>query len=187
MVRRVVGGVVVALLVALTLAATADARITLRPRSHFDSFFFHAQYSTTPFNPADAFGIEIWNCSSGVMPIFIPDREAIVVCLDESGAEPTLADLVYAVEVPGGTCTDHGRSCFYRNGRVNDKTGGVAYLRILYSGHRHGNKVWLQSFGDLSSATQAKMLLIITINGHPRASLEDTFTPLLNGGWFSHF
>ena len=185
--RRTFGGAVAALLTILLLVTAADARTTIRPRSRLDSFFFHGHYSTTPFDPADALGIQLWNCASGVMPTYIPNRESLVVCRDGTDAEPVLAQLVYTVELPGGSCKNRGRSCFFRDRSATDKTGGISYFRVMFSGGTHGNRVWLQSFGDLSAANQANMMLIITINGHSRASFEDTFTPLLHGGWYSVF
>lgn len=184
---RTVGGVVALGLTILVLVTVADARTTIRPRPRLDSFFFHGHYSTTPFDPADALGIELWNCANGATPVFNADRELRILCFDGPQAEPTLADLVYTVELPGGSCIDRGRSCFYRNRLANDVTGGISYMRVMYSGNSHGNKVWLESFGDLSAADQANMMLIITVNGRPNALFVDTFTPLLNGGWTSKF
>ena len=39
----------------------------------------------------------------------------------------------------------------------------------------------------MSAADQANMLLLIRIDGNPRAVLEETFDPLPGGGWFSEF
>lgn len=174
-------------LVLLAAADVADARITIRPRAEADAFFFHANYSQQPFDPATAFGIEIYNCPSGSLPIFVADREPIVVCDPAAAAGPTLAALVHALELPGGSCVDHGRSCYYRNGRIDETNPGIRYVRIQYSRRGRGNRVWLDAFGDFSAADQANMLLVITIDGRPRAVLGDTFRPLANGGWFSFF
>jgi hypothetical protein len=171
----------------LATAGIADARITIRPRAESDAFFFHAQYSREPFDPASDFALEIYNCPSGAMPIHLAEREPLVLCDPAASGGPTLADLVYAVEVPGGSCEDHGRSCYFRDPTVDESNPGVSILRIQYSRRGHGNRVWLESFGDFSTATQANMLLLIKINGQPRAVLEDAFRPLGNGGWFSLF
>jgi hypothetical protein len=119
------------------------------------------------------------------MPVFIANREPLVVCGYEAGAY-VLAKLVYEVELPAGACLDHGRSCYYRDGDAVH-AGGIRYLRVQYARRRHGNRVWLESFGDLSAADQANMLILVTVDGIPRATLQDTFVPLQSGGWFSRF
>ena len=183
--RRLGFGLAVLIAVAL-VAEAADAKITLRPRSPHDNFFFHGNYSAQPFDPTSAFGIEIWNCADGTMPTFIADRVPLVVCGFDVATGYVLADLVYAVGLPAGACIDHGRSCYYRNGDAV-KAGGVRYLRVQYARRGHGNRVWLESYGDLSAADQANMLVLITVDGAPRALLQDTFMPITNGGWFSRF
>jgi hypothetical protein len=168
-------------------AGGADARITIRPHSDHDNFFFHASYSKEPFDPSTSFGLQVWNCGTGAMPTFVADREPIIVCLQAGSADIALAELAYTVEIPGGSCIDHGRSCYYRNPDVDFTSDGVRYFRVQYSRRGRGNRVWLESYGDLSAATQANMMIVITVDGTPRAVLTDTFTPLGNGGWFSHF
>ena len=174
-------------LVILTTAELAEARITIRPRTDSDAFFFHANYSKQPFDPASNFGIEVYNCSSGSMPILVADREPLIICDPGATAGPELAEFLYGVEVPGGSCIDHGRSCYFRNPDVDESHPGVSFLRIQYSRRGHGNRVWLEAFGDFSAADQASMLMLITIDGQPRAVLTDTFRPLGNGGWYSLF
>jgi hypothetical protein len=171
---------------AFTIAASvADAKIALRPRAPHDDFFFHANYSTQPFDPKSAFGLAIWNCADGAMPVLLADREPLVVCGFEAGAY-VLARLVYEVALPAGACLDHGRSCYYRDGRA-PKAGGVRHLRVQYARRGHGNRVWLESYGDLSAADQANMLIVVTVDGTPRATVQDTFVRLSTGGWFSRF
>ena len=173
---------------ALVLAAgVADARIAIRLHgSPYDEFFFHGNYSAEPFTPSDAFGIEIWNCASGDAPTFVADRQVSILCLHPDGTV-TAGSLAYAVDVAAGACVDHGRSCYYRNPDVPSRADGVRSLRIQYARRHHGNRVWVDSYGDVSAADQASMLIVIKVNGVPRATLNDTFTPLPSGGWYSPF
>ena len=183
--RRVVLGL--AMMMAFGLAAhLADAKITLRPRAPHDNFFFHGNYSTEPFAPSSSFGVEIWNCADGTMPALITAREPLIVCGYDVATGYIFADPVYAVALPAGACLDHGRSCYYRDGTAAQR-GGIRYLRVQYARRGHGNRVWLESFGDLSGADQANMLVLITVDGVPRATLQETFIALPSGGWFSRF
>lgn len=182
--KRLVCGMVIGTALAM-IAQVGEAKIALRPRAPHDNFFFHGNYSTQPFDPKSQFGIAVWNCADGSMPALLATREPLIVC----GTDPAtfvLADLVYEVALPAGACVDHGRSCYYRDGSAV-QAGGIRYLRVQYARRGHGNRVWLESFGDLSAADQASMLLVITVDGTPRASLQETFIPLPSGGWFSPF
>lgn len=183
--RRLALGLATVMMLGVVTSA-ADAKITLRPRSPHDNFFFHGNYSAQPFDPSSAFGLQIWNCANGALPAFIADRTPLIVCGYAPATGYDLADLVYDVALPAGTCDDHGRSCYYRDPGAAS-AGGVRYLRVQYARRGHGNRVWLESFGDLSAAQQANMLILITVDGVPRATLQDTFIPLPNGGWFSPF
>ena len=175
------------LFVLLVAAGVAEARIAIRMHgAPYDEFFFHGNYSAEPFQPSDGIGIEIWNCVSGEVPTFVADRLATIVCRQSDGTT-TPGSLAYAADVPPGSCVDHGRSCYYRNPDVPFRADGVRSLRIQYARRHHGNRVWLESYGDLSAADQANMLIVIKVNGLPRATLDDTFTPLPNGGWYSPF
>ncbi len=166
----------------------ADAKITIRPGSASDNFFFHGNYSSIPFDPATSFGIQVWNCPNGTPPIFLSQSPPVVVCeLDPTGKDHLLADLVYEVNVPPGTCNDHGGSCYFRDGTISADNPGVRYFRVRYARQGRGNRVWLESYGDLSAARHPSMMILITIDGLPRALLDDTFRPLRNGGWFSPF
>jgi hypothetical protein len=171
----------------LCLAPAGDAKITLRPHEDADGFFFHANYSSVPFSPSDGFGLEIWNCANGEMPVFIADVQPVVACGFDDATGLLLAERIYAVALAPGACVDHGASCYFRDPDVPSLRTGIRYLRIRYARQRHGNRVWLQSYGDLSGADQANMLIVIKINGGPRAALNDTFVPLPGGGWFSPF
>jgi hypothetical protein len=186
--QRKVGlvAVSVAALVAAIGVRSATARITIRPHAPTDTFFFHAHYSG-PFDPSTDFTIEIWNCASGVPPSFLSGVTPPVVCRDGTPTGFTVATMAYAVHIPGGSCVDHGRSCYYRNRAFDRREGGTRYFRVEYPRRNRGNRVWLESSGDLSAADQANMLLLIRIDGNPRAVLEETFDPLPGGGWFSEF
>jgi hypothetical protein len=182
----VVTTVLIAALVA-GVAGDAHAKITIRRHSPADSFFFHGNYSSVPFTPGDSFALQIWNCPQGQAPEFIAGAIPFVACGYDPATGYALADLAYEVALEGGVCKDHGRSCYYRDPSVPRERDGVRYFRVRYASHGHGNRVWLETFGDLSAAIQANMLLVIRVNGGPRAVLQDTFTPLAGGGWFSPF
>lgn len=176
----------VALMVAA--AGVADAKIALRRATPNDNFFFHGNYSTVPFDPATTFGIQIWNCADGAMPTMFVARTPLIVCaIDPTGLNPVLANLVSEVQVPGGSCQDHGGSCYFRNRSASTHQAGVRYFRVRYARGGRGNRVWLDTYGHLSAAHHANMLILITIDGVPRAGLPHTFFPLRNGGWYSPF
>jgi hypothetical protein len=183
--RRITGALLAALV--LDAVGTAEAKITIRRHSPADAFSFHGNYSTEPFSPSDGFALQIWNCANGALPEFVPDRTPIVVCGYDPATGYVLAELVYEVALPAGACNDHGSSCYYRDPSIPSQGDGVRYFRVRYARHGHRNRVWLESYGDLSKAVQANMMLLIRINGGPRAVLHDTFTPLPDGGWFSPF
>ena len=184
--KRILAGLVLALVAITGVADVGEAKITIRRHAATDAFFFHGNYSSQPFDPRDHFALEIWNCANGAVPVLIADRDPFVICGYDAASGYAYGDLVYAVDVPGGTCVDHGRSCYYRRHDGAD-TDGVSYFRVRYARRGHGNRVWLESSGDLSAADQASMLIIIKTNGAPRATLQDVFTPLPNGGWFSAY
>lgn len=166
----------------------ADAKIAIRRDTPNDNFFFHGNYSTVPFDPATTFGIQIWNCPDGAMPTMFVARTPLIVCtVDPKGVNHGLAELVHEVEVPGGTCKDHGGSCYFRNRAASSEQAGLRYFRVRYARGGRGNRVWLDTYGDFSAAQQANMLILITIDGLPRAGLPHTFFPLRNGGWYSPF
>jgi hypothetical protein len=177
------------LIAALIVGAAGDvhAKITIRRHVPSDSFFFHGNYSSVPFTPSDGFALQLWNCAGGQVPEFIAGPTPFVACGYDPKTGYALADLVYQVALPGGVCKDHGRSCYYRDATVPRERDGVRYFRVRYARQGHGNRVWLESYGDLSAAIQANMLIVIRVNGGPRAVLQDTFTPLPDGGWFSPF
>jgi hypothetical protein len=184
-VRPMLVGLLVGAVAVLSVGVT-EARITIRPRSPLDSFYFHASYSRTPFDPASSFGLEVWNCADGTMPTLITDAVSAVLCGVGTDAA-TEAILAYVVELPAGACIDHGGSCYYRSSDIAGTTPGIRTLRIQYARRGRPNRVWLQSYDDLSAATQANMLLLIKADGTSRALLQDEFTPLSRGGWFSRF
>ncbi|MCC6847109.1 MAG: hypothetical protein IT294_01310 [Deltaproteobacteria bacterium] len=175
-----------ALVATMLVAWTAEAEIAIRPASPLGSFYFHGKYSRQPFDPSTGFGLQVWNCANGAMPTLMTDTTPLVAC----GAAPDggwiLADRVHEVALPAGACVDHGCSCYYRD-RSARSSGGIRSLRIQYARRGHANRVWLESFGDLSGARQANMFVVITIDGVPRATMQDTFQALRNGGWFSDY
>jgi hypothetical protein len=183
--RKGIERLLMSVLALICLADVADARITIRRHSPYDNFFFHGDYYGEPFDPSGAFSLELWNCADGAMPTFIADREPLIVCDYNAEAGFTLGNLVYSIEVSAGSCIDHGRSCYYRNRDVSSRTAGIRYFRVQYPRALRGNLVWLDSYGDLSSANQANMLILIEINGNPTAIRNDTFRPLNDGGWSS--
>ena len=186
--RATRGWILPAAVLVLAWAAVADAKITIRPDAPNDGFFFHGNYSSVPFDPATGFSIHIWNCADGSVPMFLSQSPPLVVCeLDPDGIDHLLAELVYEVHVPPGTCKDHGGSCYYRDRTVSRENPGLRYFRVRYARQGRGNRVWLDTYGDLSAAQHANMVIVITIDGVPRALLEDTFRPMRNGGWFSPF
>jgi hypothetical protein len=186
--RRRLSSLLAAIALVATVGSIADAKITIRPDEPSDNFFFHGNYSSVPFDPATGFGIQIWNCADGSPPMFLSQSPPLVVCeLDPTGIDHLLAELVYEVNVPPGTCDDHGSSCYYRDRRVTAENPGIRYFRVRYARQGRGNRVWLESYGDLSAARHPSMMVLITIDGLPRALLDDTFRPLANGGWFSPF
>jgi hypothetical protein len=170
-------------LVLVCVTGVADARIAIRRHPSYDHFSFHANYSTVPFDPSDTFTIELWNCANGAMPIFVADIEPLIVCAYDPENLFTLAELVYSVEVPGGTCVDRRRSCYYRDRDVPSRGLGLRRFKVHYATANRGNKVWLDSYGDLSPVNQANMLLVIKINDRPTATRSDTYLPLSNEGW----
>lgn len=186
--RRRRTSLLAAMAVVATMGGVADAKITIRPDLPSGNFFFHGNYSSVPFDPTTGFGIQIWNCADGSAPIFLSQNPPLVVCeLDPFGIDHLLAELVYAVNVPPGTCDDHGSSCYFRDRSVTAGNPGIRYFRVRYARQGRGNRVWLESYGDLSAARHPSMMILITIDGLPRAILDDVFRPLRNGGWFSPF
>jgi len=178
------GRIAAFVLVVVCVASAADAKITLRSRTPLDDVFFHGSFSTDPFDPTTSFALQIWNCPDGAMPTYVPDDPPLVACAYDPTTGYTAADLVYGVAVPARTCADHGRSCYYRNSDVPSVTGGVRFFRVRYAAGDRPNRVWLDSWGDLSGATQANMLVLIAIDGRPRAMRTATFTALTSGGWY---
>jgi hypothetical protein len=172
----------VATLLLLVVASAAQANITLKLREGADEFYFHGQYHGEPFNPADEFEMEIWNCANGQLPNVTSAPQPICPVPGSPGEfEP--AQLVYSVLIPGGTCIDRRLSCSFRDRDARAARSGLVQFRVQYDNGRHGNKIWLQSFGDLSLANSAQMYLVIKRNGNSEADLLGAFQPLRSGGW----
>ncbi len=118
-------------LLALGLASGAEGAITVRRHAPVDAFFFHGSYSSAPFSPSDGFGVELWNCPGGEMPVFIADREPLVVCGYDAATGFVLADLAYAVALEPRACDDHGSSCYYRAIPFPPSAGHPAFAHPL--------------------------------------------------------
>jgi hypothetical protein len=154
--RRPLPGVAV-LILALTLVTTdADARVRIKFFDDYDSFFFHAQIYDPQFR-----------ARTGEMRI-----EA------RNAAGP-----IYSVTIPAGGCVSRSAgSCVYKNPEAKRARNGLAFFRVLYQAGTHGNKVWLQSYGDLSAATDPVMSFVVYLGDVPYASTEELlFTPTHNG------
>lgn len=184
--RRAWRGVVWSWLVVAVLVAgvgIAEARITIRMGEELDEFRFHAQYwDDDAFDPTADFTLAIWTCPDGGMPAYMAGFDPAVVCHDEAGAS-VAAELAYEVAIPGGTCVDHGHACYARQPGSAVQDGGVRYFKVRYARHSGaGNKIWLETVGDLSRVVEGKMLLQILIDGRPQADLEGNVVPLGSRG-----
>jgi hypothetical protein len=143
--------------VIVTLTTTdADARIRIKFFDDYDSFAFHAQV----YDPG-------FRARTGDMRI-----EA------RNAAGP-----IYSVTIPAGACVSRSRgSCVYKNPEARRARSGLAFFRVRYQAGTHGNKMWLESYGDLSAATDPVMSFVLYVNDLPYASTEDSlFTPTHNG------
>ena len=179
-IASVTARLVTVIVASLCLAASARANITLKLRDGADEFYFHGQYHGEPFSPADELEMEIWNCANGQLP----DVTSAPQCpIPGSPGEFEPAQLVYSVLIPGGTCIGRGVSCSFRDRDARAARSGLVQFRVQYDNGRHGNKIWLQSFGDLSLANSAQMYLVIKRNGNSEADLLGAFQPLRSGGW----
>ena len=176
----------VAALVAAIGVRSAAARITIRPHAPGHLLLPRPLLGAAvrPEHRLHDRDLELRERRAAELPLGVTPP---VVCLDGTPTGFTVATLAYAVHVAGGSCVDHGRSCYYRNRAFDPREAGVRFLRVQYPRGSHGNRVWLESSGDLSAVDRANMLLLIRIDGNPRAVLEETFDPLPGGGWFSKF
>lgn len=170
----------------LIIALSAEANITLTLTDGSDDFQFHAQYRGAPFSPTREFELQIWNCPNGQMPDVTHASEP--TCLISSSPdqyEP--AQLAYSLRVPANTCIDHGRFCSFRDRNARASRDGLVLFKVIYDNGRHGNKLYIQSFDDLSLATSANMYLVIKVDGVDQSDLLGTFAPLRRGGWIYRF
>jgi len=149
-------------LIVLTLLLTfistsADARIRIQFLNNTDAFHFHAQVYDENFRARFGdFRIEAWNS----------------------------AGQIYSVNIPAGSCTSTGEwSCVYRDPAARRTKSGLAYFRILYQSGTHGNKIWLESYGDLSSATDPVMSFRIYMDDVLYAYIGNEVFTRTYSGW----
>lgn len=155
-IRHLAGAAVV--IATLTVATTdADARVRIKFFDDYDSFSFHAQIYDPQFRArAGEMRIEAWNA----------------------------AGLIYAVTIPAGACVSRGAgSCVYKNPEARRARTGLAFFRVLYQAGTHGNKVWLQSYGDLSAATDPVMSFVVYMDDVPYASTQELVFTSTHNGW----
>jgi len=142
---------------ALTLVSTsADARIRIKFFDDYDSLYYHAQiYDPDYRSIIGEMRIEAWNA----------------------------AGKIYSVTIPAGACISRSAgSCVYKDPEARKAKSGLAYFRVLYQAGTHGNKMWLQSYGDLSSATDPVMSFLVFMDDILYASIDnEVFTPTHNG------
>jgi len=154
---------VLAFLVALLVVSTgAEARIKLKFLDGNDLFYFHAQVLDESFRSfAGDLRFEVWNA----------------------------AGMIYAVDVPAGTCvaTIGGRSCVFRDKAAKQARSGLAYFKVLYQAQSHGNKFYLESYGDLSSATDPVMSFKIYEDDQLYKELDDVVFRPTHAGWVGLF
>lgn len=138
------------------MATSADARIRIKFFDDYDSFSYHAQLYDPEYR-------------SMIGELRIEARNA--------------AGPIYSVTIPAGACISRSRgSCVYKNPEARKARNGLAYFRVLYQAASHGNKMWLQSYGDLSLATDPVMSFQVYMDDVPYASIENAvFTPTHNG------
>lgn len=176
----------VMIILGLFVALPAEANIALKITDGSDEFQFHAQYHGAPFSPTHEFELHIWNCPNGQMPdVTQTSGPVCLISSDPDVYEP--AQPVYSIHIPANTCIDHGSFCSFRDRNARASREGLVLFRLIYDNGRHGNKIYLQSFGDLSLATSANMYLLIAVNGDDQSDLRATFAPLRRGGWIYRF
>jgi hypothetical protein len=147
--------VVVALTIALPVRP-ADARIRIKFFADYDSFSYHAQIYDPEYR-------------STVGEMRIEARNS--------------AGTIYSVTIPAGACVSRSAgSCVYKNSEAKKAKSGLAYFRVLYQAGSHGNKIWLQSYGDLSLATEPVMSFLVYMDDVLYAAISnEVFTPTHNG------
>ena len=129
----------------------------------------------------------------GISFTLLPGRLKVILGASGSGKSTILrlilgllkpdAGKIYSVTIPAGACISRSAgSCVYKNSEARKAKNGLAYFRVLYQAGTHGNKMWLQSYGDLSSATDPVMSFLVYMDDILYASLDnEVFTPTHNG------
>ena len=146
---------------ALTVVSTrVDARIKITFADSNDLFSFHAQIYDENYRAqtqAADLRIEAWNANGKI----------------------------YSVSIPAGTCTapSAAGSCVYENSLARRTRSGLAYFRVLYQAATHGNKIWLESYGDLSAATDPVMSIRIYLDDVLYAYIPNERFTQTHDGW----
>ena len=155
--RHAIGAL--ALLVTLLVGSTpADAKIKLRLLEGNDLFYFHVQVNDPTFPSfVGTLRFEVWNA----------------------------AGMIYAVDVSTAACTatSTARWCVFRDKAAKQARSGLAYFKILYQAQSHGNKIYLESYGDLSAATDPVMSFKIFQNDELYAELNNVVFKPTHSGW----
>ncbi len=148
--------ILVPLLVAF-VSTTAHARIKIKFLDGNDQLYYHAQiYDPDYRSTVGEMRIEAWNA----------------------------AGQIYAVTIPAGACvTANAGSCVYKDPLAKKAKSGLAFFRVLYQAGSHGNKIWLESYGDLSSATDPVMSFRVYMDDILYAAIEDEVFTQRRNGW----
>jgi hypothetical protein len=144
--------------VAFILTSTsAQARIKIKFFDEYDSFAYHAQiYDPNYRSTVGELRIEAWNATG----------------------------LIYSVTIPDGACVStNAGSCVYKDPVAKKARNGLAYFRVLYQAGKHGNKIWLQSYGDLSAATDPVMSFLVYRDDILYAAIVDEVFKPTHNGW----
>ena len=139
------------------ISTTAHARIKIKFLDGNDQFSYHAQIYDEDFrSTVGELRLEAWNA----------------------------AGLIYSVTIPAGACiSTNAGSCVYRDPIAKKSRSGLAYFRVLYQAGSHGNKVWLESYGDLSSATDPVMSFRLYVDDLFYSAIEDEVFTQRRNGW----
>ena len=154
MAKRWIALVVVALLVVALLATANAASAQIRVSPARHEFRFHGALGPGPGHTVAEFG-------------------ATVTLANDAGT-------ILSVTLAAGACVDRGTSCLYRNPLATPATGGITLFRMRFS----TGKICKVSYGDLSAATTAHMIVNVVIPSTPFQDYEvDANFTLTKKGW----